>query len=425
MKDQTMKTPSEIRDAVLNKIIESHPSLSKIASSQESIIYEGMFSPFEVEIPQKAITQAKNFIHTIFQLRSSNEYLNFLQHEIKQKHLQDPGNKSIFMSYDFHLAADGNLKLIEVNTNAAFLGLGSYFHESQNKAFPISDFQLDEVKSNIETEFQLYSATEEVPKKELENESEKKSAKVYDDNRANFNKTLKSIAIIDENPTGQKLYLEFLLFQSLFRKWGWKCEILDFKDPSIKDYDFIYNRYTDFYLENADSENLRKLFLEKKSCFSPNPFEYFLLADKKRMELWRSADFLNRMPLSKEQKDIILQVVPESYLVKSVPADKVWADRKKMFFKPSNSFGSKQSYKGANISKKVFEDILSGDFLAQEYIPAPEQEFTTPNGVEKFKFDLRCYAYQGRLQMIIARLYQGQVTNSKTPLGGFGLVKII
>ena len=65
MKDQTMKTPSEIRDAVLNKIIESHPSISKAAASQEPIIYEGMFSSFEVEIPQKAITQAKNFIHTI------------------------------------------------------------------------------------------------------------------------------------------------------------------------------------------------------------------------------------------------------------------------------------------------------------------------------------------------------------------------
>jgi hypothetical protein len=41
------------------------------------------------------------------------------------------------------------------------------------------------------------------------------------------------------------------------------------------------------------------------------------------------------------------------------------------------------------------------------------------------KYDLRCYAYQGKLQIVIARLYQGQTTNLKTTGGGFTIVKFI
>ena len=34
-------------------------------------------------------------------------------------------------------------------------------------------------------------------------------------------------------------------------------------------------------------------------------------------------------------------------------------------------------------------------------------------------FDLRAYTYAGRIQLLAARLYQGQTTNMRTPGGGF------
>lgn len=398
------KNPSLLKELILKKIIldaqNNHldfesDSLSKINSN---VIYEGMFSPFHINISEKTFSQAKNFIQTIFSIRQNEKYKNWMQSEISQKNLSDPGNHSVFMSYDFHVTQDEDVKLIEVNTNAAFLGLGYYIHKALNYPLPVSDFEIAEIKKNIEDELK----------------------KFRNDNSAQ----VKSIAIIDENPSEQKLYLEFLLFQALFRKWGWQADILDYRDENLANYDVIYNRHTDFYFDQPQSDFLLKLFNSKKVCFSPNPYEYLLLADKKRMIEWRHSEFFNQMNLNDAERNLILQVVPESYLVKNESTDKVWNDRKKMFFKPVNSFGSKQSYKGANISKKVFEDILKGDFIAQEYVPAPEQEYVTPNGTEKFKFDLRCYAYEGRMQMIIARLYQGQVTNSKTPYGGFGLVNI-
>ena len=105
--------------------------------------------------------------------------------------------------------------------------------------------------------------------------------------------------------------------------------------------------------------------------------------------------------------------------------EELWSQRKKLFFKPKNSYGSKQSYKGASISKKVFEDVANELFLAQELVPAPEALIPTPDGPQQFKYDLRCYAYRDELQLVIARVYQGQVTNLKTKWGGFAPIKWI
>jgi hypothetical protein len=38
------------------------------------------------------------------------------------------------------------------------------------------------------------------------------------------------------------------------------------------------------------------------------------------------------------------------------------------------------------------------------------------------KFDVRDYAYDGAVQWVAARLYQGQTTNFRTPGGGFAPV---
>ena len=42
----------------------------------------------------------------------------------------------------------------------------------------------------------------------------------------------------------------------------------------------------------------------------------------------------------------------------------------------------------------------------------------------ELKVDVRCYAYAGRVQLVAARLWQGQTTNFRTPGGGFAKVRI-
>jgi hypothetical protein len=38
------------------------------------------------------------------------------------------------------------------------------------------------------------------------------------------------------------------------------------------------------------------------------------------------------------------------------------------------------------------------------------------------KYDVRCFVYAGKIQLLAARLYQGQATNFRTPGGGFAPV---
>ncbi|NJM56103.1 MAG: hypothetical protein HC841_09630 [Verrucomicrobiae bacterium] len=42
-----------------------------------------------------------------------------------------------------------------------------------------------------------------------------------------------------------------------------------------------------------------------------------------------------------------------------------------------------------------------------------------------FKTDVRAYTYDGHIQLVAARLYQGQTTNFRTPGGGFAPVQIV
>ena len=182
--------------------------------------------------------------------------------------------------------------------------------------------------------------------------------------------------------------------------------------------DFIYNRYTDFYFENLLSHDLKAAFISKSTCFSPHPYEYFLLADKERLTDWSSV-VLETLPAFEKQTAVIKKHLLQSHSVTSENKDAIWASRKKMFFKPMQEHGSKGSFKGANISKTAFENLIQKRTMAQEYEVAPELIRQMPDGPQKFKYDLRFYAYQGELQLVLARLYQGQTTNLRTPGGGF------
>jgi hypothetical protein len=71
----------------------------------------------------------------------------------------------------------------------------------------------------------------------------------------------------------------------------------------------------------------------------------------------------------------------------------------------------------------VFAQILAGDYLAQEYVPPSTLTIPVEEKPTEFKYDLRFYAYQDRIQLACARLYQGQMTNSHTPGGGIAAIE--
>lgn len=390
-----------MKEVFLNHLIQKYPSLVK--DQLEALISLQLFSPYCVELPKNILTQAQSFVAAVYGLRQLPQYKEFLGNEISARSLIDPGNKSICMSFDFHINERGELKLIEINTNAAFLAMGYELYESQKIPQPVEGFHIRSLKACIEMEMDLFSK----------------------------GRSAHSLSIIDEKPQEQRLYVEFLLYQALFKSWGWNVKIEDYHD--LSEVDFVYNRFTDFYFEQPESSNLKELFLNKEVCFSPNPFEYLMLADKQRMIDWNSEQFWQQMGASGQlYEEKIRAHLPKAFSVNKDKLEEAWSQRKNYFFKPKRAFGSKQSYKGASMSRRVLEDIAAGDFIAQEYVPAPEYQFKANEAakklsileeVQKFKCDLRFYAYQDQVQMVIARLYQGQATNAKTLGGGFACIK--
>jgi len=100
--------------------------------------------------------------------------------------------------------------------------------------------------------------------------------------------------------------------------------------------------------------------------------------------------------------------------------DALWEKRRQLFFKPAAGYGSKATYRGDKLTKRVWEEIAKGTYVAQALImPSERHVADTPTAL---KADVRNYAYAGVVKLVAARLYQGQTTNFRTPGGGFSPV---
>lgn len=381
-----------MREKFLDLLAQEIPFKSRL--DIDALVSPELISNFTLKLPRAVYAQAAEAVAAFFAWREHPESLAQFHDEALKRGLRNPGNYAICMSYDFHLTPQQDLKLIEINTNAAFQGLGWLLYEAQNLPWPVAGYNPTELRRSIEEELRL----------------------------ANPACAQGPWVILDEKPEEQKLRIEFDYFLAQFRKWGLEARIADLHEVTAKDR-FVYNRSTDFYFEDEKSAGLRQLYLNKDVCFSPHPFEYLALADKDRLrEMGENpAIYLDR--LSSAQSAAIQRALLNSVELKSANAVQLWEDRKKMFFKPLRAFGGKQTYRGASISRKVFDGLVDQKILAQEYCPPPEVRFETPDGPQDFKYDLRFYAYKGKVQGAIARLYQGQLTNMRTKYGGFSCIE--
>jgi len=155
-----------------------------------------------------------------------------------------------------------------------------------------------------------------------------------------------------------------------------------------------------------------------------------LYADKKNLTLLTDVNSLHAMTVPEKTIAILQAGIPQTRLVLVQDAEDWWAQRKQWFFKPATGYGGKGSYRGANITRKVFGEIIQGGYVAQR-MAAPGlcmvnvTDAATMALKAEFKFDIRCYVYEGAVQLVAARLYQGQTTNFRTTGGGFAVVRVI
>jgi len=187
--------------------------------------------------------------------------------------------------------------------------------------------------------------------------------------------------------------------------------------------DLVYNRLTDFYLESPSCAALRQAYSEQAMVLTPHPRAHALYADKRNLGLLCDAQFLDRLGLAAEHQQVLLQMIPQSETVDAGNAQRLWAERKQLFFKPFAGYGGCAAYRGDKLTHRVWQDIAAGGYIAQHIVPPGQMRIhDNPDTERVMKFDVRQYVYDAQVLWSAARVYQGQTTNFRTPGGGFAPV---
>lgn len=322
---------------------------------------------------------------------------------------------SVFFGYDFHIGPDGP-QLIEINTNAGGALLNSMLMRAQDVCCEEVRGVFPEMESSpIETRFvDMFQQEWRLARGE---------------------QPLRYIAIVDEAPEQQGLYPEFVMFRALFDKHGIAADILA---PEQLRYeagklwhgevvvDLVYSRLTDFYFAQPSHAALREAWMNDAAVITPHPRAYALYADKRNLSLLSDQATLSSLGVSEADRQVLAQMVPVTKRVAEMDAGQLWADRKRYFFKPAQGFGSKAAYRGDKLTRKAFEALVEqGDYLVQEFSPPGQRNVQVDGSDNELKFDVRAYVYRGEIQLLAARVYQGQTTNMRTQGGGFSGVFLV
>ncbi|HZM33980.1 MAG TPA: hypothetical protein VFC18_05735 [Burkholderiales bacterium] len=320
----------------------------------------------------------------------------------------DPGARGAFIGYDFHIAAEGP-RLIEINTNAGGALLNGLLGRAQ--------------RACCEEVARLMGGP--VPAGRLEQTIFDMFVREWQ--LAGREGASSRIAIVDDSPEEQYLYPEFLLFERLFRRLGVQADVLapeDLQyDGELRDargrIDLVYNRLTDFSLAEEAHAALRAAYLSGAAIVTPHPRAHALYADKRNLALLSDASRLAALGARDETISVLMRGVPRTQLVSTADAEALWSARRRLFFKPATGYGSKAAYRGDKLTRRVWSEILAGEYVAQELVE-PGRRRVGPDAI--LKADVRNYVYDGKVQLLAARLYQGQTTNFRTAGGGFAPV---
>jgi hypothetical protein len=246
---------------------------------------------------------------------------------------------------------------------------------------------------------------------------------------------LRTIAIVDDEPQSQYLYPEFLLYQRLLERAGWRVVIADassldlehdavfFADERI---DLIYNRVTDFYLAEERHTVLRRAYESGLAVITPHPAAHARWADKRLLAWLGDEALLQQAGLDADDRLHLQQTIPATEVVEPAAAGDLWARRKSLFFKPVDGFGSKAAYRGDKLTRTAFGHILAHQYVAQTIAPTSFRRIHSADGAEvDLRVDVRNYAMQGETWLRAARLYRGQTTNFRTAGGGFAPILVL
>ena len=325
----------------------------------------------------------------------------------------DFGPLGVFMGYDFHVTPEGP-KLIEINTNAGGAFLNAVLLNAQraccrqvNDRFlmPIGESFETVIAAMFRNEWQLQGRTA----------------------------PLRTIGIVDTAPEQQYLYPEFVLAKAMLERQGLDVHICDPAELIVSNgalragdrpIDVVYNRLVDFTFDTPEHQVLRRAYAEGAVVVTPSPHTHVLLANKGNLILLSDPETLRQMGANRGDIAALI-TVPHTQAVTALNAPQLWAERRRLFFKPLSGHGGKAVYRGDKLTKSTWAEIAKGGYIAQQLVTPGERIVDIGEAHEPRKMDVRLYTYGGKLLIAAARLYQGQTTNFRTPGGGFAPVFIV
>lgn len=410
----------------LRQELERDPSLQGLASG----IATGqphLFSNSVVFLSQRTYQAIQNTITAIERVMQLPAYQALALKTAPAVAQISFGPMGAFMGYDFHVdtsqSSPTGPQLIEINTNAGGALLNAALARAHRACCtPMSAAMNTYVNLDAleQTFFEMFMNEWRLQR---------------------GNTPLKTVAIIDDAPDTQYLAPEFALCRQMFEQRGVKAIIADpqalqWRDGQIWHHsaagdtaiDLVYNRLTDFDLSAPTHQALHDAYVAGRTVVTPHPHAHALRANKQHLITLSSDALLSNWGVSNADRACLIAAIPATQRVTREQADVLWAQRKQLFFKPVAGFASKAAYRGDKLTKRVWEEILAGnwgDFIAQAFAP-PGQRLVNVDGVATdLKFDIRAYTYGGQIQLLAARTYTGQTTNFRTEGGGFSPVVVI
>ncbi|MDE2594963.1 MAG: hypothetical protein KGL57_12065 [Burkholderiales bacterium] len=327
----------------------------------------------------------------------------------------DFGPLGVFMGYDFHISQQG-ARLIEINTNAGGGFLNAALARAQQACCEAMDwaFKPDPALAQLNDTYVHMFASEW--------------------RRQRGDAPFGLIAIVDDAPAEQYLAPEFELCRQLLLQHGIDARILDPASLSWQNgqlwhdgavVSMVYNRLTDFALSAPAHHALRQAYEAGAVVLSPHPRAHALYAEKRNLIALSDQALLASWGVNDVDRQLLNAVVPQTVRVTPERAEELWTQRRQWFFKPEGGYGGKGVYRGDKLTRRVWEEITAGGFVAQAMVPPSERLIEVDGVLTDLKFDIRAYAYAGQVQLLAARMYTGQTTNFRTPGGGFAPVVIL
>ena len=371
-----------------------------------------LFSARPVFVSQSQIQRMADVVAAVEEVVAMPSYQQYVLADAPAIARHEPGGaKGVFFGYDFHVSED-DIGLIEINTNAGGAMLNAVMARAHQACC------VDEQLAGISESAGVFES------------------RIVDMFRTEWQLSgrqgpLHTVAIVDVAPREQYLYPEFLLFQSLFERHGLQAVIADPSVLKLRDgnlwhgetpIDLVYNRLTDFTLEATENEVLRAAYLAHAVVLTPHPQAHALYADKSNLALLSNAKQLQTLGVPERLQEILLDNTLAAEVVEAGNADRLWESRRKLFFKPTSGYGSRAAYRGDKMTKRVWQEVLVGSYVAQALMTPGDRITGSKDQPTLLKFDLRSYTYDGHVQWTAARVYQGQTTNFRTVDGGFAPV---